>query len=175
MAKTAQLSVVSLYVLSAVVANLLVARFGVDALPFTAFFMVGIDLVARDILHDAWHGSLLWPRMGLMIMGSAVLTWAVSPFAGRVAMGSAVAFASAGMANAAVYHALYSRPRFIRMQASNAVAAVADSVVFPLAALGVLSLSVSASQALAKAAGGLVWSSLYLALRRYRVNRIDKI
>lgn len=161
MGKTGRLSLCSAYIASAVVANLAVARWGADALPFTAFFLVGLDLLARDALHEAWSGRGLWPKMGALVVSGSLVTWVVSPFAERVALASSVSFACAGASNAAVYALLARRSRFARMQASNVVAAVVDSVVFPAIALGVLSVYVSMSQAGAKVGGGLFWTGVY--------------
>lgn len=158
----AQWSLCSAYVVCAVVANLAVSRWGASALPYTAFFLIGFDLLSRDALHEMWHGKHLFARMGLLIVCASLVTWLLSPYAGRVAVASSMSFAVSGTVNAIVYGSMYRRARMAKMQVSNVAAALCDSVTFPLIALGSFSWSVSASQALAKIAGGLFWSVIYL-------------
>ena len=115
------------YLVSIVTANLLVAWLGPWIVPINAFVLIGLDLVIRDKLHDAWRRRHLWPKMmGLILTGSA-LSWLCSPQAGRVAIASAIAFALAGATDAATYHLLRRRSRLIRANGSNLPAALVDS------------------------------------------------
>ena len=155
---------VSLYLLAIVTANLLVGHYGQQALVVTAFVLVPFDLVTRDVLHERWRGSLLWPKMAALIATGSILSAALSWDARSVALASFVAFGLSGVANAATYHVLDSLPRFAKMNASNAAAAVVDSVVFPLIAFASADALLCVAQASAKFAGGLFWSYLFLRL-----------
>ncbi len=155
---------VGVFLGAVVAANLAVAHWGQAALVMTAWVLIPFDLVTRDVLHERWTGKALWPRMAALIAGGAVLTAVLNADASRVAFASCCAFAAAGTANAAVYHLLRARPRLVRMNASNAVAAVTDSVVFPLLAFNEVSALLCGSQAAAKFAGGLMWSWLFVRL-----------
>lgn len=159
-------SLVAMYLGAIVAANLTVAWLGPAVTPLTAFAFIGLDLVSRDGLHDRWHGRGLWPKMlGLIVAGSA-LSWALSGAAGRIALASLVAFAGAGVVDAAGYHLLRRRARLVRMNGSNVPAALVDSLLFPALAFGAWLPWVVLGQFVAKVGGGFVWS---LLLRRVRV------
>lgn len=162
------LALVTSYLVAAVVANLAANHFGQVALPWVAFFIIPFDLCARDVLHDRWLGSDLWLRMAVLVMGGSLLTTFVNFGAWRVAVASALAFLAAGIADTVAYWLLRRHGRLARMNGSNAISAVVDSVVFPTVAFGGLSWALSGAQAVAKFAGGIVWSLLfvYLILRR---------
>ena len=147
-----------IYLVSIVTANLLVAWLGHWIVPVNAFVLIGLDLVIRDKLHDAWRHRHLWPKMMALILTGSALSWIVSPQAGRVAVASAVAFALAGATDAATYHLLRDHPRLIRANGSNVPAALVDSLIFPTLAFGqVLPLTI-ALQFGAKVLGGSLWS-----------------
>lgn len=150
------------YLGAAVVANLLATRFGQVALPWVAFFIIPFDLCARDVLHDRWRGHHLWLSMLALVLTGSALTVFFNPGSTRVATASAIAFASAGLADTLIYAAMRRSSRFARMNGSNAVSAVVDSIVFPTVAFGGLSLWLSGAQAAAKFTGGVLWSILFL-------------
>ena len=146
-----------------VAANLSVAHFGPSAIIINSFLFIGLDLTTRDKLHDAWHGRRLWPRMTALIAAGSILSWIVNRDAGQIALASFVAFAAAGIADTGAYVLLSRRPWWQRVNGSNVVAAVADSVIFPTLAFGSLIWLIIAGQFAAKVAGGAMWS---VVLRR---------
>lgn len=107
-------------------------------------------------------------RMAGLIALGALIAVLSNPSAAEVVTASVVAFGLSMAANALVFEALARRgaTRMVRMNVSNAVAAVVDSVAFPMLAFGVLTLELSAAQAGSKFLGGLFWS--YLAVRLAR-------
>ena len=105
--------------------------------------------------------------MAALIFSGSVLAYLLNADAGRVAVASFVAFAAAGICNAVVYHLLRRRGRMVRMNGSNALAAVADSVVFPFIAFDVVSAALCVAQATSKFLGGLLWTSLYVLILRF--------
>lgn len=147
-------------------ANLLVAQFGPRVAVVNAFLFIGLDLTARDYLHDTWHHrGLIW-KMALLIGAGSVLSWFLNRNAGQIALASFVAFALAGIADAMVYHILGDRARLVRINGSNVVSAAVDSVAFPALAFGLpLLFGIMAGQFIAKVSGGFVWS-LILGLRK---------
>ena len=66
-------SMIALYLLAVVIANLVVAHYGQPALPFTAFLLVPLDLVTRDVLHHEWKHDRLWPKMTALIAAGSLL------------------------------------------------------------------------------------------------------
>lgn len=131
----------------------------------TAFLFIGLDLTSRDKLHDAWHGRGLWWKMALLIASGSVLSWVINSGAGRIALASFIAFASAGLVDAVVYQVLKNRAWMVRVNGSNVFSALADSVIFPTLAFGVFMPLIILGQFTAKLAGGFMWSMI---IRRVR-------
>lgn len=150
---------VTLYLAAIVAANLLVVQFGPSMSIINAFVFIGLDLTTRDMLHEQWRGRGLWWRMLALVATGSTLSYALNSGAGPIALASFVAFAGAGLADAAVYTGLGERSRFVRINGSNVVAAAVDSVLFPAIAFGFpLLIPIMVGQFVAKTAGGFVWS-----------------
>lgn len=155
---------VALYLAAIVVANLTIAHFGASAAPYVAFAFIGLNLAARDRLHDLW-GAHVARNMGLLIVAGGLLSYALNAGAGRVALASVLAFALSESADALLYHARRHRPYLERSNTSNLLGAAVDSVIFPVVAFGGFPLAIIGLQFVAKVLGGLVWS-LVLNVRR---------
>ncbi len=153
-------AMVALYLAAIVAANLLVTRFGAKAVYVVAFALIGLDLTLRDRLHEAWRGRQLVAKMGALIAAGSVLSWLLNRGAGRVAVASCVAFAAAATADAITFHLLGRRQYLVRVNGSNVLGALADSLVFPTLAFGGFALAVTAGQFVSKVGGGFLWSLL---------------
>lgn len=152
---------VFLYLAAIVAANLSVAHFGPSSSVINAFLFIGLDLTARDGLHDRWQHRNLWRKMTMLIGAGSALSWLVNHNAGRIAAASFVSFAMAGAADALLYHRLRERPRLERVNGSNLLSAFVDSLAFPVLAFGwPPMLWICAGQFVAKFCGGLLWSWL---------------
>jgi queuosine precursor transporter len=152
---------VTMYLAAIVLANLSVAQFGPSVSILNAFLFIGLDLTARDHLHDAWRRKHLALKMAALIATGSILSYVLNRNAGPIALASFVAFASAAVVDALVYHRLLHLPRWLRMNGSNVPAAAVDSIVFPALAFGwPLLWLVMLAQFFAKVAGGFVWSVL---------------
>jgi queuosine precursor transporter len=148
------------YATAMVVANLLVAFFGPSIMPLLAFVLIGLDLALRDWLHvrvQPW-------RMGVLILGTSVLTLILNPAAQQIAVASAVSFCVAAMADWMTF-AKVSGSWFRRSASSNVTGAAVDSVIFPTLAFGVLMPQIVLAQFAAKVLGGTLWTWL-LSRRR---------
>jgi hypothetical protein len=153
-----------MYLTAIVAANLTTAAFGPAWSIVNAFLFIGLDLTARDKLHDAWHGhGLAWKMAALVATGSA-LSWLLNRNAGMIAVASFVAFACAAVADTLVYALLRKRSYMQRVNGSNLAGAAVDSVIFPTIAFGGVMPLVTLGQFVAKVLGGFVWS---LVLRRF--------
>lgn len=148
-----------LYIAAMLAANLIVAKLGPWASPIIAFFLIGFDLSMRDWLHIRLRA---WQMIGLLGV-AGVLTYALNPAAGIVAVASAVAFTSAALADWATFARLRGSWLF-RANGSNVAGAAVDSLIFPTLAFGALIPHIVAMQFVAKVAGGAVWAYL---LRRW--------
>ena len=159
--------VVAMYLVAIVAANLLVVWFGPSVSIVNAFLFIGLDLTARDRLHDAWNGNGLVWKMGVLIASGGLLSYLLNRDAGQIALASTVAFAAAALVDASVYHLLRKRPFLVKANVSNVPGAAVDSIIFPTLAFGGLMPWITLGQFVAKVTGGFVWS---LILNRGRVD-----
>lgn len=150
--------IVFLYLLAVVLANLSAAYFGPQATIINAFLLIGLDLTARDKLHDKWKNNNLVLKMLALILAGSVISFVINQNAIVIGIASAIAFASAAVSDTLVYNALFSKPRLQRINASNVVSAFVDSIVFPTVAFGAFMPAIVAGQFLAKVVGGFLWS-----------------
>jgi hypothetical protein len=152
---------VVLYLVAIVLSNLTVAAFGPGMTIVNAFLFIGLDLTARDRLHDSWRGNKLLPKMAALIAAGSLLSWLLNRNAGQIALASFVAFAAAATVDAVVYHFLGNYPRWLRINGSNIPSAFVDSIIFPTLAFGSFLLPIVLGQFAAKTLGGFVWSLVF--------------
>ena len=144
---------IAIYAFAITIANLLAAKMGPIITPVNSFVFIGLDLALRDWLHVRLKP---W-QMGSIIASTGVLTYALNPSAGVIAIASAVSFTAAALVDWSVFAKL-SGTWIKRANASNAAGAVVDSLVFPTVAFGVLMPHIIAMQFLAKVTGGALWA-----------------
>lgn len=155
---------VFIYLVAIILANLSVAKFGPAVSILNAFLFIGLDLTARDKLHEQWQGRGLTWKMGLLIMSGSLLSYILNRNAGTIALASFVAFASAASVDTLLYHLLRERVYLVKVNGSNVASAAVDSLIFPVLAFGFpLLWGIVIGQFVAKVAGGFVWS---LVLKR---------
>jgi uncharacterized PurR-regulated membrane protein YhhQ (DUF165 family) len=152
---------VILYLAAIVLANLTVAMFGPQMTIVNAFLFIGLDLTARDRLHDAWRGNHLFLKMTALIATGSILSWLLNRDAGQIALASFVAFALASTVDAIIYQLLGDYPRWLRINGSNIPSALVDSIVFPTLAFGAFLWPIVLGQFLAKTLGGFAWSLVF--------------
>lgn len=151
--------IIVLYLSAIVAANLLVAKFGPSIAIINTFVFIGLDLTARDTLHERWQHKNLWLKMAILIATGSALSAALSWQARNIAIASCVAFALAGLVDALMYQSLKGRAHLVKVNGSNVVSAAVDSIVFPALAFGFpLLLGVMLASFVGKVAGGFVWS-----------------
>jgi hypothetical protein len=156
---------IGLYLVAIVAANLLVAAYGPSVTILNAFLFIGLDITARDGLHEAWKNEGLWWKMLLLIAAGSILSALLNANATQIALASFLAFAGAGIADTIAYHLLRDRARLLKINGSNVVSAAVDSVLFPALAFGFpLLIGVMVGQFVAKVAGGFVWSIILRGL-----------
>lgn len=149
-----------MYLGAIVLANVLTAMFGAGMSVINAFLFIGLDLTARDKLHDAWHGNGLVWKMGLLILAGSVLSWAVNHNAGSIALASFISFACAAMIDTVVYHVLRKKSFVIKANGSNVFSALTDSIIFPTIAFGGFLPLITLGQFIVKVLGGALWAHI---------------
>jgi hypothetical protein len=152
---------VILYLVAIVLANLTVAAFGPNMVIVNAFLFIGLDLTARDRLHDSWRGNRLVLKMTALIAAGSILSWILNRDVAQIALASFVAFAAASIVDAVIYHILGNYPRWLRINGSNIPSALTDSLVFPTLAFGAFLWPIVLGQFLAKVLGGFAWSLVF--------------
>ncbi len=95
--------------------------------------------------------------MGLLISGGSVISWAINHASGRIAVASFMAFATAAIIDTIIYQFLYRYSYIIKINGSNVVSALADSLIFPTVAFGGFMPLITLGQYLAKILGGAIW------------------
>jgi uncharacterized PurR-regulated membrane protein YhhQ (DUF165 family) len=146
------------YAIAMTLANLSIATFGVWVSPINAFLFIGLDLALRDWLHIKLK---MW-QMGALIASTGLLTYALNPAAGMIAIASALSFMLAALADWTVF-AKITGSWFKRANVSNVAGAAVDSIAFPTIAFGVLMPEIIAMQFIAKVFGGALWSAALAA------------
>lgn len=150
--------VVFIYMAAMVAANLSVAQWGPSVTAINAFVLIGLDLSLRDWLHvklNAW-------QMGALVAVTGLISYALNPAAGMIAIASSCAFSAAALVDWTAFSLL--RGSWLRRaNLSNVAGAAVDSLVFPTLAFGALMPQIVLAQFVAKVAGGALWS---LALKR---------
>lgn len=149
---------VLMYLTAAVLANMTSAIFGAYASIISAFLFIGLDLTARDKLHDAWGGKHLWVKMFALIGAGSLISWFLNKDAGSIALASLLAFAGAGVVDAIVYQYLHNKAWMVKVNGSNVFSALADSLIFPTIAFGGFLPLIVLGQFAAKVGGGFIWS-----------------
>lgn len=148
------------YAAAMIAANMTVAAFGPWVSPINAFVLIGLDLALRDWLHVRLK---VW-QMATLIASTGLLTFALNPAAGVIAVASACAFSAAALADWLTFARLRGTWLF-RSNGSNVAGAAVDSLIFPTIAFGALMPHIVALQFVAKVAGGFVWS---LVISKFR-------
>ncbi len=158
-----------IYLLAIVLANMSVFWFGPASTIVNAFLFIGLDLSLRDKLHEKWIGKNLWLKMFLLIIAGSIITFAINSGAGKIALASVIAFSAAALIDALMYSALFKRSFLVKSNGSNLASALADSILFPTIAFGILMPWVILGQFAAKIFGGFLWS---LILNKFREQKV---
>lgn len=144
-----------IYAAAMTLANLSVAAFGPSISPLNAFLLIGLDLALRDWLHvrlKAW-------QMLALIVAAGVLTYALNPAAGKIAVASSAAFTAAALVDWLTFSQLRGSWLF-RANGSNVAGAAVDSLIFPTLAFGALMPHIVLLQFVAKVLGGSLLAAL---------------
>jgi hypothetical protein len=149
-------TLVAVFLGAIVAANLITTHYGVSAVYYVAFGLIGLDLITRDRLADFW-GTTRWLKMGLLILTGGAISYYLNRNAATIAVASTIAFASSEVSEAVLYHVLRRRPWAERAPRAAILAAVVDSVVFISIAFG-FTFEVVFLQVCCKIAGATAWT-----------------
>ena len=108
---------------------------------FTALLLIGLDLTARDFLHELWKEKL-WENMLKLIVAGSLLSLVVNyvlaqagwgaPWAivQNIAIASTIAFFCAGLADTLAYQLLGEQERMLRCASTAVTSPQASSIVW---------------------------------------------
>lgn len=149
-----------IYLLSNILANLSVTWFGEWSLLLNGFLFIGLDITARDSLHEKWHNNGLVWKMGLLILSGSLLSYLLNIDSYRIAIASFIGFTCSATIDTIVYAMLDDKSKTIKVNGSNMASALSDSIVFPFIAFGYLNFIICFGQFIVKVLGGFVWERI---------------
>lgn len=152
--------VVLVYILSVVLANLSASYFGIWVTPINAFFLIGLEITVRDLLHERINHIQL---VGIVLV-AGILSYLINIGAQNIAIASFIAVTVSCMLDYFVFRRVKGS-WLKKSNSSNVVSSVADSLIFPTIAFGTFNLSVVLLQFFLKLFGGFLWSLLINKLR----------
>lgn len=163
------------YLLAITAANLIAHHFGPTVTPYVALGLVGMALITRDRLADAFgYGAKRWALQATLILSGSLLAWAANPGARQIAIASAAAFAASETVEAVLYYLLRRQSWLERANKSGLVGAAIDSVIFTQVAFGAAgNWPVIFGQFTAKTAGCFVFSMLIGAVKVRRAEAVQ--
>jgi queuosine precursor transporter len=148
---------ISIYLVAFILANFIVLHFGANGLIFTALFLIPFDFVMRCLFHETWQGKELIIKLGSLVIIASVITFFINQNALNIALGSSAGFIAAQLAAGVFYQLVIKKSYFVKVNGSDAVGILMDSIFFQLVAFGEISMLVLASQFILKITGGLFW------------------
>lgn len=148
---------ISIYLLAFVLSNFIVLWFGATGLIFTALFLIPFDFVMRCLFHETWKGKELIFKLGALVLTASLLTFLINKNTLNIAIASSVGFISAQLFAGVFYQFFINRSYFVKVNGSDAVGILVDSLIFQLIAFSVILPEITVSQFLLKIAGGLFW------------------
>lgn len=148
---------ISLYLVAFIFANFIVLWFGSTGLIFTAIFLIPFDFVLRCLFHETWKGKELILKLGLLVAASSLITYLINKEAQNIALGSMGGFIIAQIMAGIFYQLFIKQSFFIKVNGSDFVGIIFDSIFFQLIAFSFIDWRITLSQTILKIGGGLVW------------------
>ncbi len=159
---------ISVYLGAFVLANFVVLWFGATGLIFTALFLIPFDFVMRCVFHETWKGwELIW-RMFLLVLSAGVLSYIINIDTKMIAIASVIGYTSAQIVAGAFYQILIQKSYFTKVNGSDALGILVDSMCFQMYAFSSISWSVMSSQFILKIIGGLFW--YYIIFKKLKLH-----
>jgi uncharacterized PurR-regulated membrane protein YhhQ (DUF165 family) len=148
---------ISLYLLAFVLANFIILWFGPKGLIFTSLFLIPFDFVIRCMFHEQWKGKELIIKLGLLVLIASIITYVINKNSLNIALGSCFGFIMAQIFAGIFYQAFIKESYFIKVNGSDFIGIIVDSIVFQTIAFNFVDIKISISQILLKVLGGLFW------------------
>jgi uncharacterized PurR-regulated membrane protein YhhQ (DUF165 family) len=111
----------------------------------------------RCFFHEQWKGVELVTKLGLLVCTSSLLTYLINQSAQNIAIASVVGFIASQIFSSIFYQSFIEKSYFIKVNGSDAVGIIVDSILFQVIAFGYLTVGITISQILLKLLGGFFW------------------
>lgn len=161
-------AIVTIYLAAFVAANLFVQEFGSYGLWFSSFFLIPFDFVCRCLFHERWKGNKLILNLMFLTIAASVITVLFNQDAFSIALASVCGFSLSQLTAGLFYQAFISKSFAFKVNGSDLVGIVSDSILFQIIAFDSLNLSVTLGQIVIKGIGGLIW---YLIIfKKFKLN-----
>lgn len=147
----------ALYLISIVLGNLLVAYLGPPGIIITSFVFIPFDFIIRCYIHELYSGKKLYFNLFVIVLLGGVLTYLLNADAKSVAVGSVCGFILATFVGSLVYQITIKKNEFLKVNFSDMMALISDSILFQAVAFGHINLGVLVAQMAIKLLGGLAW------------------
>ena len=154
------------YISALVAANYLVLYMGRSGLLITASVLIPFDFVVRCSFHERWKGKGLLLRLGSLILLASSITFLINKATLPIALGSAGGFIGANITAGIFYQLFIGKNYLIKVNGSDIVGIMTDSILFQLIAFGSISWTIWLSQTVIKFCGGLFW--YYVIFHRHK-------
>lgn len=148
---------ISLYLIAFVLSNLIVLWYGRTGLLVTAMFLIPFDFVMRCTFHEQWKGPELLLKLGTLVAVAGCISFLINVEAKNIAVASVAGFFVAQLFSGIFYQCFINKSYFIKVNGSDAVGILADSIVFQILAFSSLDLLTTSTQFTLKIVGGLFW------------------
>lgn len=148
---------ISLYLLAFVLSNLVVLWYGRTGLLVTALLLIPFDFVMRCTFHEQWKGAELLLKLGTLVAVAGCISFLINVNTKSIAVASVGGFFIAQFVAGVFYQLCINRSYFIKVNGSDALGILADSIVFQILAFGSLDYFTTISQFALKIVGGLFW------------------
>lgn len=138
-----------------IIANLSTTYFGLWVTPLNAFFLIGAELVLRDVMHE----SLSKIKLVFIVVLAGFISFIINSESKNIALASFLAV----FVSCLVDYYVYSKTKgtwIRRSNKSNFFSGFSDSLIFPLVAFGIFNPYIFILQWMAKFIGGFIWSVL---------------
>lgn len=159
-----------LFLAALTAANLIVKHFGPTGLWFSSALLIPFDFICRCIFHETWKGRRLIINLLLLTIASGIITFAINHEALNIALASFAGIVAVQIFAGIFYQTFKKKSFFIKVNLSDLVAIIVDSLVFQLVAFHVINLEITGGQMLIKIVGGLFWYFIIFKFLKFKPN-----
>lgn len=153
-----------LYIIMFIVANFLVLKFGKIGIFIASSVFIPFDFVIRCYFQEKWNGRQLIFKMGGLILIASIISFLMNYQVKNIAIASFFSFLISQTMAAFIYQNLKQKSYLIKVNGSDFIAIITDSIIFQWIAFNIVLFEITATQVLIKTIGGIFW---YFILFKY--------